>query len=225
MKPYIGQNLYFYENQTQIDILSPARAIVTGVLDKANNNHQQYIVNIAVVRAGEVCHTERQILAFMEPGKERIVGCAYLIPSESTGENESEQKNYFNFKASAKVMRSYDYNHFEVAVTADVQTMEDVDKLRKDCSKLAEKAVNQFKQYKEFLEWKTDSQYKFKRLCNEVRSIKEIPESEWTPRQKSIVKLHSDVSFEMNREYNYDDYFEYNNYDEDWESWQDDHER
>ena len=54
--------------------------------------------------------------------------------------------------ASVKVMRSYDYCHFEVTLAADVQCPPDspewfgqVDNLRKKAARLADRAVAQYK--------------------------------------------------------------------------------
>jgi len=49
-------------------------------------------------------------------------------------------------KASVKIMRSYDYCHFEICLGTDEDIpLVDVDKIRKDAQRLVDKAVDQYK--------------------------------------------------------------------------------
>ena len=49
-------------------------------------------------------------------------------------------------KASVKIMRSYDYNHFECSLSSDEEMdLNDVDDMRKECARLVDKAVLQYK--------------------------------------------------------------------------------
>lgn len=50
--------------------------------------------------------------------------------------------------ASVKVMLSYDYSHFEASMSLENDeglSKEDIDLARKDCQRLADKAVGQYK--------------------------------------------------------------------------------
>jgi len=114
------------------------------------------------------------------------------------------------FKGSVKVMRSYDYCHFEVCLSSDEEkTLEEINDMRKEAAKLTDKAVKQYAQFKNFHGWIADSRYEFRRLEKEIAEIKETPKSEWTPKQKAKIKLFDDILFCYEREYDYD-----NNWDD-----------
>lgn len=110
-------------------------------------------------------------------------------------------------KASVKVMRSYDYCHFEVCLSSDEElTLEEVNNLRKDAARLTDEAVRQYKAAR-----RLDSEWPFKKaeILKEVEIIKEKPASEWTPKEKALVKLVSDKNWEARWDY----------YDEDDDPW------
>ncbi|MFA5186750.1 MAG: hypothetical protein WC551_09760 [Patescibacteria group bacterium] len=107
-------------------------------------------------------------------------------------------------KCSVKVMRSYDYCHFEVCLGSDENlTLQQIDDLRKDAARLADKAVRQYKIAKgRAFE---DARHSATRLELEfiVRAIKEnIPKSEWSPEDKATVKALDDWNYEP---YDYQD--------------------
>lgn len=110
------------------------------------------------------------------------------------------------FKRSVKMMRSYDYCHFEVCLSSDEEkTIEEVDDMRKEAARLADKAVKQYAEWKNFHSWIYHDTFELKRLRSTVAEIREIPESEWTPEQKSKIKLIQDINFHREREYDYED--------------------
>ena len=114
--------------------------------------------------------------------------------------------NQEKFQGSVKVMRSYDYCHFEVQLSSsDEKTIEQINDMRKDAARLVDKAVNQYGQWKRFHEWIGRDEYELRRLIESVDSIRKESESEWTPEQKAKVKLLNDVHFHRAREYNYRD--------------------
>lgn len=48
-------------------------------------------------------------------------------------------------KASVKIMRSYDYNHFEVTLSSDEDmTLDEVNEMRKSAARLADQALLQY---------------------------------------------------------------------------------
>lgn len=106
--------------------------------------------------------------------------------------------------ASVRVMRSYDYNHFEVALTSsDATTPEQVDDLRKQAARLADKAIEQYKVAKEAAESVSQMESEYSRAQAE-----KTPENERTPEQKAILKYHSDYVFASRFQYDYDDEWE-----------------
>ena len=115
--------------------------------------------------------------------------------------------------ASVKVMRSYDYCHFEIqmaigeeAETAETIQTSDVDLLRKEAMRLADKAVEQYRIAKDNLEnsWQANSSLPYER--KKAEAIKEnFPQSEWTPEQKAQVKLVKDLEWRASHDYDYED--------------------
>lgn len=111
------------------------------------------------------------------------------------------------FKGGVKVMRSFDYCHFEVCLSSDQEkSLDEIDGMRKEAAKLVDKAVEQYAQFKAYKAWIAYDTYELNRLRSSVRKLKEeVPKSEWTPEQKASVKLLDDINFHREREYDYDD--------------------
>ena len=103
--------------------------------------------------------------------------------------------------ASVRVMRSYDYSHFEVCLTSsEATTPELVDELRKEAARLADKAVGQFIQAKKACELRTEIRQQWL-----LESAEAQPENERTPRAKAIIKYHKDAAFAAQFDYDYQD--------------------
>lgn len=105
-------------------------------------------------------------------------------------------------KGSVKIMLSYDYCHFEIALASDDEmTLEQIDAMRKDAQRLADKAVKQYQIAK-----KEAEKYPDLELSRKAKIIQEnTPKSEWTDEQKAIVKKYEDHIFWLNRQYDYED--------------------
>jgi ABC-type nitrate/sulfonate/bicarbonate transport system substrate-binding protein len=102
--------------------------------------------------------------------------------------------------ASVKVMNSYDYCHFEVALSAEDVSIADVDNLRKEAQRLVDKSIKQYKVAKRIASQMPDSY-----LESRVRTLREnTPQSEWTPEQKAMVKAYNDAMFASSH-YDYQD--------------------
>lgn len=117
-------------------------------------------------------------------------------------------------KGSAKIMLSYDYCHFEICLSSDEdKSLEQVDEMRKDAQRLADKAVKQYRTAKELEMVKANTECGMEQLRREAKAIKEnFPQSEWTPEQMAKVKLLEDKQFILSRQYDYEDDFD----PEDW---------
>lgn len=115
--------------------------------------------------------------------------------------------------ASVKVMRSHDYCHFEVCLGTDLaRTAQDVDNLRKEAARLADKAVEQYKAARA-------NQAAFDRDSMKAESLKywhdralKTPEGERTPDEQAAIKAYTDAKFVARRQYDYED---------DWQSFDD----
>ena len=109
-------------------------------------------------------------------------------------------------KASVKIMRSYDYCHFEVCLAHEGidDDLSLVNEMRKDAARLVDKAVHQYRVAKREVEHMVYGGER-SRLEKEARIIREnYPKSEWTPEQKATVKALDD--------------FEYYDYQDEWEN-------
>jgi hypothetical protein len=108
-------------------------------------------------------------------------------------------------KASVKIMRSYDYCHFEICLGSDEEmTLDQIDAMRKEANRLVDKAVEQYKVQKQVLEFNSQY-YKFERLNKIVEDIRKKSESEWTETEKANVKRFEDLCHVMNKKYDYED--------------------
>ena len=113
-------------------------------------------------------------------------------------------------KASVKLMRSYDYNHFEVSLSTDELIDEkEVNSLRIKAAKLVDHAIEQYKEAKKAEAYCMNNSYERNELERKVKDIKEnFPQGEWTSEQKATVKKLDDLNFLDQFEYD-DDYPEY----------------
>ena len=111
--------------------------------------------------------------------------------------------------ASVKVMRSYDYCHFEVCLgVADNSTIDEVNEMRKEAMRLADQAVEQYKTARKAESFKLNLEEDFRVLRKKADVILEnIPKSEWTPEQQAVVKKAEDHLFHSFN-YDYEDDFD-----------------
>lgn len=107
--------------------------------------------------------------------------------------------------ASVKIMLSYDYCHFEIALSNEATTMYEANSLRKNAQRLADEAVRQYKVAKEFVEKKHLAKCELPSLQSEVTEIKKYLPCDWSSRQKGIIKALEDAEFAANHKYDYDD--------------------
>lgn len=108
--------------------------------------------------------------------------------------------------ASVKVMLSYDYCHFEIALSGEVASIEDVDNMRKEAQRLADKAVKQYKIAKADISRRIHTERDLARLQKQADILKEnFPKSEWSPKQKALIKSLEDARYHLNFIYDYED--------------------
>ena len=110
--------------------------------------------------------------------------------------------------ASVKVMRSHDYCHFEVNLSASVSCPPDspewfqqVDSLRKNAARLADKAVEQYKIAKRAYH---RHETEFGALKYAADNAERTPEDQRTPEEKAAIKALDDYRFAQ-RQYDYQD--------------------
>ena len=116
-------------------------------------------------------------------------------------------------QATVKVMLSYDYCHFEVSKTIEADGLHDldegatqfltnkeIDEARKDCQRLADKAVGQYRTAKDLASKRLGNSYERMQLEREVALINQKKEEFITPEDKAKVKALEDYNH-----YNYMD--------------------
>lgn len=106
--------------------------------------------------------------------------------------------------ASVKIMLSYDYNHFEVCLSStEEMTLKQVDEMRKQAQRLADKAVRQYQKAKDIAQLAEYVDINvLRKTCDDIRKK---PESEWTPYDKANIKQLSDIDYWSTRQYDYED--------------------
>jgi len=109
-------------------------------------------------------------------------------------------------KASVKIMLSYDYCHFEVCLGSDEDlSLKQVDDLRKEAQRLADKAVKQYRIAKEKYREVLELEDVFERQREELKAIAEMPDDERTPAQRGKLKAYSDWLWNKEHAYDYTD--------------------
>ena len=108
--------------------------------------------------------------------------------------------------ASVKVMLSYDYSHFEASMSLENDkglTMFEIDEARKNCQRLADKAVSQYKVFKSVASKRQDGIYKIQNFEAQCKSIKLKNENDRTLNEIAMLKQYENEKWQ---EQFYDDY-------------------
>ena len=104
-----------------------------------------------------------------------------------------------------KVLRSYDYNHFEFCIPVDEKaTVQERNEVRKDAERLANEAVRQYKQAKDLAIQREDSEYYKSNFLQEIDRIQEKPSGERTVEELATIKQYEDENWESQFDYPYD---------------------
>lgn len=112
--------------------------------------------------------------------------------------------------ASVKIMLSYDYSHFESSLTIENEaglSLSEIDEARKNCQRLCDKAVAQFKKAKEMAAKRTNSIYEMRQFENDCLRILEKPECDRTLKEIGMLKEYQDEKWRerFDRSYDYED--------------------
>ena len=103
--------------------------------------------------------------------------------------------------ASVRVLRSYDYCHFEISLSSDATSAEAVDELRKTAARLSDKAVAQYKIAKQVAQ---NNEARRNDMGWRVKCAQATPEGERTEEEKATLKAAADKAF-AERQYGYED--------------------
>lgn len=108
--------------------------------------------------------------------------------------------------ASVKVMRSYDYCHFEVALSTDqVVSLDEVNGLRKQAAVLVDEAIRQYRIAKEKESKRQSSEWQTEAAMRKLEAAKQKSKSDLTPEEAAL--LRSDGDSEFWRNFEQDDYY------------------
>lgn len=109
--------------------------------------------------------------------------------------------------ASVKVMRSFDYCHFEVVMSIendDGITSIEVDNTRKNCMRLVDKAVEQYKVAKSCAAKRQEGAYHMKNFEEECKRIKAKDPNDRTIGEMAKLKQYEDEDWQAQFDYGYD---------------------
>jgi len=109
--------------------------------------------------------------------------------------------------ASVKVMLSYDYSHFEASMSLENDnglTLKEIDAARKDCQRLADKAVSQYKTAKQSASLRQDGIYKMQNFETECKKIQAKNEHDRTLKEIAMLKQYENEKWQAQFDYDYD---------------------
>ena len=99
-------------------------------------------------------------------------------------------------KASVKIMRSYDYCHFEIVLGSDEDlTLNQVNELRKQAALLADEAVRQYKIAKQAERRRENRDWQLAELLDKLKNLKSKPQNELTPEEAALLRTEADAEF------------------------------
>jgi hypothetical protein len=110
--------------------------------------------------------------------------------------------------ASVKVMLSFDYCHFEVSKSSDTDlTNDEIDTMRKDCMRLADKAIAQYKVAKDQQYVRSAREEEKKEMEREIARIGRKSENDRTVGELAKIKAFNDRNWDeyISAKYDYQD--------------------
>ena len=110
-------------------------------------------------------------------------------------------------QVSVKTMLSYDYCHFETSMTLENATgvsNEQIDNARKDCMRLCDKAIKQYKIAKDCVAKRTDGKYQIENFEKQCKTIAAKSEHDRTLKEIAMLKQYENENWQEQFEYEYD---------------------
>jgi len=99
-------------------------------------------------------------------------------------------------QASVKVMRSYDYCHFEVSLSSDQDmTLDEVNEMRKQAAVLVDEAVRQYQIAKDKESRRDGRHWQLEEMTKKVKLLKEKPQSDLTVEEAALLRSAADKEF------------------------------
>ena len=109
--------------------------------------------------------------------------------------------------ASVKIMLSYDYSHFETCISLENEegvSKEEIDNARKDCQRLCDKAVKQYKIAKDMAIRRSDGEYKIRNFEEQCKLIALKNEDDRTIKEVAMLRRYQDENWQAQFDYDYD---------------------
>lgn len=102
-------------------------------------------------------------------------------------------------------MLSFDYCHFEIAKSTDQEVNNiEINEMRKDCMRLADEAIRQYKMAKIMAEKRQGAQFEKDSFEQRAKQIMRKPEGERTVNEIAHLKQYQDEEWQSQFEFNYD---------------------
>jgi hypothetical protein len=105
---------------------------------------------------------------------------------------------------SVKVMLSYDYNHFEILLSEECESLEAANRLRKSAQRLADEAVRQYKIAKDIAAKREGSKYEKQVFMERIGVIQSKPKGERTGNEIAMLKQYEGELWQDQFDYRYD---------------------
>lgn len=109
--------------------------------------------------------------------------------------------------ASVKVMLSYDYSHFEASMSLEndkgIEPYE-LDEARKNCQRLADKAISQYKKAKSCAANRTDGVYKMQNFETQCKRIEAKSEGDRTINEIAMLNQYKNENWQAQFDIDYD---------------------
>ena len=106
--------------------------------------------------------------------------------------------------SQVRVMLSYDYNHFEIALSTEEYPDQTPNQLRKRAQRLCDEAVRQYRQAKEMASKRASAGYERADFLREIERIEKLDEAGRTVLDLAMLKQYQDEEWEKQFEYEYD---------------------
>lgn len=109
--------------------------------------------------------------------------------------------------ASVKVMLSYDYSHFEASMSLEndkgIEPLE-LDEARKNCQRLADKAISQYKKAKSCAANRNDGVYKMQNFETQCKRIEAKAEGDRTINEIAMLNQYKNENWQAQFDIDYD---------------------
>jgi len=102
-------------------------------------------------------------------------------------------------------MLSYDYCHFEFSKGTDQEvTNQQIDDMRKDCMRLADKAISQYQIAKVMAAKRRDGELSIQNFVMQCENIKRKNTEDRTVKEMAMLKQYEDENWQDQFDYDYD---------------------